>query len=302
MHSILLIFLDGIGIGENNPEINPFFRYPFKSFTDIFGETPSLNAQYLHSSGNDKFIFPSDARLGIEGLPQSGTGQTSIFCGVNAPKLIGQHFGPYPYSTLIPVIKEKNIFREFIDREEKVAFANAYPQIFFDYVNSGKQRLSVTTLSCRLSGLRLNNYEDLKNGNALSPEIDNSRWVNKLGYDLPIISPELAAERLLKIASLNKLTVFEYFLSDHLGHHRNFDTLQKTLECLDRFLFHILTTLDTDISLLVCSDHGNLEDISVKMHTLNPALTVSAGKYAAEFAERITDISQIKPLIMELTK
>ncbi len=53
--------------------------------------------------------------LGVEGLPQSGTGQTSIFCGVNASKIVGKHFGPYPYSTLIPIIKEKNIFKHYLN-------------------------------------------------------------------------------------------------------------------------------------------------------------------------------------------
>lgn len=301
LHSILLIFIDGVGIGESDPEKNPFFKYPFRSFNEIFGQTPSIEKQFL--TYEDKiFLFPSDPLLGVAGLPQSGTGQTSIFCGVNAPKLIGQHFGPYPYTTLIPVIKEHNIFYEFLKNGLKTTFVNAYPQVFFDYVNSGRQRLSVTTLSCRLSGVRLNDFNDLKNGRALSAEIDNSRWVNKLGYDLPVIKPETAAERLLDIASENNLTVFEYFLSDHLGHRRNFDTLKETLEVLDDFLFYLLKNFDTASTLLICSDHGNLEDISVKTHTFNPSLTITAGKHASELSKKIRDLSEIKPSIMELIK
>ena len=103
--NILMIFIDGIGIGKEDYEYNPFFKYNFKTFSDLFGDIPSLNNQIIKK--NNRFIFPSDARLGIDGLPQSGTGQTSIFCGINAAEFVGKHFGPYPYSTLIPIIKKK---------------------------------------------------------------------------------------------------------------------------------------------------------------------------------------------------
>lgn len=298
-HSTLMIFIDGVGIGKPDPEINPFFKYGFKAFTEVFGVIPCLDNQTL-TAKNGIFLFPSDASLGVEGLPQSGTGQTSIFCGFNAPKFLGQHFGPYPYSTLIPLIREKNILKEFLDRKLKVSFVNAYPKIFFDYLASGKQRLSATTLCCRLSGIRLNDYEDLKLGKALSAEIDNSRWVSRLGYDLPVIEPEEAADRLMGIAALNSFTLYEYFLTDHLGHGRNADTFDETVQTLDRFLLHILKNFPDEMTLVICSDHGNFEDISVKSHTLNPALTITAGKYAGDLAHRIKDLTDIKPAILDL--
>ncbi|MGE5432083.1 MAG: hypothetical protein ACM3QX_13460 [Syntrophomonadaceae bacterium] len=298
-HSTLMIFIDGVGLGKPDARINPFLKYGFETFTEIFGTVPSLERQTL-TSRNGIYLFPADACLGVEGLPQSGTGQTAIFCGFNAPKILGQHFGPYPYSTLIPLIKEKNIFREFLDLKLKVNFINAYPQLFFDYLASGKQRLSATTLCCRLSGVRLHDIEDLIQGKALSAEIDNSRWITKLGYDLPPIAPEEAAERLIEIAGSNSFTLYEYFLTDHLGHGRNADTFEETMHTLDRFLLHILKKFPEDMTLVICSDHGNLEDISVRTHTLNPALTITAGKYAKELSEKIKDLTDIKPAIMDL--
>ncbi|MGE5399131.1 MAG: metalloenzyme [Ignavibacteriales bacterium] len=297
MHSTLLIFLDGVGIGKPDPAINPFFSTPFRTFTDIFGQTPSLDSQNL-SSKDGLYLFPSDATLGVDGLPQSGTGQTAIFCGINAPRILGQHFGPFPHSSMIPLIKEKNIFQEFLNLEMDVNFVNAYPKLFFDYVASGKQRLSATTLCCKLSGIRLKNYTDLKKGAALSPEIDNSRWVTRLNYNLPIIRPETAARRLLRGMEGNAFTLFEYFLSDHLGHGRNKDVFESTLKTLDRFLYYILKNFDRKNTLVICSDHGNLEDISVKGHTLNPALTITGGKNAIELSREIKDLSDIKPSIL----
>ena len=161
-----MIFIDGVGIGKEDYEFNPFFKYGFKTFSKIFGEIPSLNKQSLKT--DNTFLFPTDARLGVEGLPQSGTGQTAIFCGMNAAKYIGKHFGPFPYSTLVPIIEKENILKAFQKKKQKVSFVNAYPKQFFSYIKSGRGRLSVTTLSCKLSGIRLNTSTDLRRGKALT--------------------------------------------------------------------------------------------------------------------------------------
>lgn len=297
-HHILLLFLDGVGIGKKDYKWNPFFKYGFQTFEKIFGEIPHLENQFL--TNGKIFLSPVDALMGIEGLPQSGTGQTSIFCGVKAPQIINQHFGPFPYSTLIPIIKEENIFKYFFDKEEKVIFANAYPQIFFDYINSGKKRLSVTTLSCTLNGMHLNGYDDVVAGYALTAEITNARWNKKLGYELPIISAMQAAENLLNIAYKNSFTAFEYFLTDHLGHGRYDEDPETTLRTLDEFLYTIFTQFDEEkLSLILCSDHGNVEDLSMKTHTTNPSLLITAGRKAKIISENVFDLSDIKSAIIK---
>ena len=297
-----MIFIDGVGIGNEDYEFNPFFKNGFKTFTEIFNDIPTLQNQKL--TGKSAFLFPTDARLGMEGFPQSGTGQTSIFCGMNAPKFVGKHFGPYPYSTLIPIIQEKNIFKAFLDIDKTAFFANAYPKVFFDYLNSGKSRLSVTSLSCRLSGLRLNKVTDVRKGKALTAEITNERWNVKLGYKLPVLKPQTAARRLLRIAAKSNFTLYEYFLTDHLGHGRgDKNELIKTQQILDEFLFTILSEMDKkNTTLVICSDHGNFENLSIKTHTLNPALTITAGKFAEDLSNNITDLTHIKPAIMNIIK
>jgi hypothetical protein len=299
MSHIILLFIDGVGIGKHDPVNNPFFKFNFKTFTEFFGGIPELGHTIIR---RDKgIIFPTDAVMGVEGFPQSGTGQTSIFCGMNAPKFVGKHFGPYPYSTLIPVIKEQNIFLEFIRRGRKAFFMNAYPQVFFDYIDSGKQRLSVTSLSSKMSGLKFNTIADVKKGKALTAEITNERWNLKLGYDLNIIKPSTAASRLLKAASQNDLVVYEYFLTDHLGHGRYDGDLEKTLNILDEFLFTIFNDADPEkYTILLCSDHGNFEDLSVKTHTRNPALTISYGRQAEYLYENIRDLSDIKQALIDI--
>jgi 2,3-bisphosphoglycerate-independent phosphoglycerate mutase len=299
LHSIILLFVDGVGIGINDSRTNPFFKYEFKTFSQFFGSIPSLDNQVIE---RDKgFVFPVDAVMGVGGLPQSGTGQTSIFCGINAPAFVGKHFGPYPYSTLIPIIKEKNIFNGFIQQGKKAFFINAYPQVFFDYINSGKSRLGVVSLSAYSSGLKLNSVNDVIAGNAITAEITNERWNSKLGYDLPLLKPSDAAARLLRAASMYDLVAYEYFITDHLGHGRYEGAIEKTLRILDEFLLSVFTSADPEkLTILLCSDHGNFEDLSVKTHTTNPSLAVSYGKYAAELFHRIHDLSQIKPAILDI--
>jgi phosphopentomutase len=301
MHSVLMVFLDGVGIGKKDFSYNPFFKYDFKTFKEFFNEIPSLENRVLRN--NNYFLFPTDANLGVKGLPQSGTGQASLFCGFNAPKFVGKHFGPYPYSTTIPILKGKNILVHYYKKNHGGYFANAYPKLFFDYFNSGRSRLSVTTLTCKLGGIKLNRVTDVRKGRAITAELTNERWNKRLGYKLEIIKPKTAARRLLRIAQNYKFTLFEYYLSDHLGHLRLVKDFEKLFSEMDQFLFTLLSELDQKkITLIICSDHGNLEDISAKTHTRNPGLTITAGKNASKIYSDVKDITQIKPAIIKHCK
>ncbi len=293
-----MLFVDGVGIGENDPSKNIFFQNDFTFLKNNFDAVPHLENQFLESK--NKFLFPVDACLGMEGLPQSGTGQTSIFSGINAPKFVGKHFGPYPYSTLLPEIKEKNIFQTLKSKGKSVVFANAYPKIFFDYINSGKKRLSVTSLSCLMSDVKLKNATDLRRGNALSAEVDNFRWVEKLNYSMPVIKPETAAKRLFRLSESHDFTLFEYFYTDHFGHGRYPEIKTYTLRIFDKFINYLFANVPDNTTLYFCSDHGNIEDISIKSHTRNPSLSIAIGKNAKYLRENIKDLTEIKPAIMDL--
>jgi len=297
MNNILMVFLDGVGIGDKDYEFNPFFKFGFKTFQNIFGDIPTK--KNLRLTEGSKYLFPTDANLGVEGLPQSGTGQASLFCGFNAPKFVGKHFGPYPFSTTTPILKKDSILVYYKEKYNSSYFANAYPKVFFDYVNSGRSRLSVTTLTCRLAGIKLNKVTDLRRASALTAEITNERWNTRLGYKLKVIQPKTAARRLLHIAAKYKFTLYEYYLTDHLGHLRIANEFEKLFAEVDEFLFTLLTEIDSEkMTIIICSDHGNLEDLSIKTHTRNPALTITAGKSAKEISESVKDISQLKDAII----
>ena len=110
---VVLLFLDGIGIGKKDPDVNPFFRARMPTLKTLCGgELPFT--PFRNKSTDQSEVLAINATLGVPGLPQSGTGQTAIFTGVNGAKKFGRHFGPYPPSVLRPIIEEKNIFHQLL--------------------------------------------------------------------------------------------------------------------------------------------------------------------------------------------
>lgn len=300
MNKVIFIFLDGVGIGKKDKEFNPFFKYEFKTFTKIFGSVPSIDNPFLVNKNH--YLTSVDTCLGVKDLPQSGTGQTSIFCGINAAKYLGRHFGPYPHSSLHNLIKEKNLFLHLKKKGYKPFFANAYPEIYFNHINKYSDNysgISVPTLCCLYSDCRLNNYDDLLMGNALSPEIDNHRWVENLKYNLPIISSEKAAENLLKKIETYDFILFEYFYTDYLGHGRLKESFDRLFNTLDNFLLTVLNNYDKNTTIIITTDHGNIEDLSTKSHTYNNGLLIISGNNAEKAINKIKDISQINNYLLD---
>ena len=273
-----MLFLDGVGIGKHDPSINPFFaaRLPALSWL-LGGMLPSLRHQHL--SSRHATVVPLDATMGVEGLPQSGTGQTALFTGMNGAKIIGKHFGPYPYSTLRPVIAEHNIFKRLVDADKRPYFANAFPQRFFDYFEQRKNRMTVTTLSYLLSGHELLKADDLFAGRGVSADITNQGWA-ALGYPaLAIIQPEEAGRRLAELTRESDFVLFEYWKTDKAGHSRELKQAIEVLELFDAMLAGIIQHLDLRKAILVVvSDHGNIEDLSTKAHTRHPIPAIIHGR------------------------
>src|SRR3990172_6655839 len=182
---VIFLFWDGVGYGGRDPHVNPFFQARLPNLQSLLdGELPHLGRKRLTSKLAT--LLPLNATLRVEGLPQSGTGQASLFTGINAAKLIGRHFGPHPTTTLHPLIESKNIFRQLGEQGRTRCFANAFPRQFFEYAASGKRRLSVSTLACRYANLGLFDAEALSRDEAVSADITRVRW-GELGYPhLPV--------------------------------------------------------------------------------------------------------------------
>ncbi len=299
MKSVILIFLDGVGIGKADETVNPFFREEFNFTLKLFDSVPHLKNQFLRND-DGIYVFPADATFNAPGLPQSGTGQTAILCGIDAVKIVGKHFGPFPHSSLNEVLKEKNIYNELRKLGFSSVFANAYPPKFFDYLRKGHTRVAATTKAARFGNIALNTIENLNRGGALSHEIDNSRWIEKLRLPVKKITPETAAENLLSLAEKFNFVFYEFFYTDHWGHGRNLDFYSRGIKTLNQFLLRLIKNLNAGQTLIICSDHGNFEDLSVKTHTKNPAFMLSAGENANIASKKIKTIADIKSAVIEI--
>ena len=295
--NILLLFLDGVGIGKNDESTNPFFRSSLPTLRSLLGEIPHSRLKSVSTA--NAVLVPVNATLGVEGLPQSGTGQTAIFTGINAPKKIGRHFGPFPTTDLRPEIEKKNIFRQLQDHGKSVVFANAFPKQFFEYTRSGTRRLSVTTLSCMMTGIPLQTIDSLRRDESVSADLTRERWP-ELGYpDLPVVTAYQAGKHLAAIIQKHDFTLFEYWLTDHAGHRREMKFAVDVLERFDSFLNGILDSVNLrDTLIVLISDHGNIEDLSTKSHTRNPVPCIALGTKRQEFVSRIKNLTHITPAIV----
>jgi 2,3-bisphosphoglycerate-independent phosphoglycerate mutase len=297
---VIFLFLDGVGLGKADPSVNPLFRARLPHLRSLLGGTiPFLGLRRLSTDHAE--VVPLNATLRIAGLPQSGTGQAALFTGVNAAKLLGHHFGPYPASTLHPIIRAKNIFGQLKAKGHSVCFANAFPKQFFDYVASGKRRFSVTTLACRDSAVDILDAEALRRNEAVSADITRSRWP-ELGYpDLPIISPREAGKHLWNISLKHEFTLFEYWLTDYAGHGRGVATAVEVLERFDAMLGGLLEEFDArQCMLILTSDHGNIEDLSTKSHTRNPVPCIIAGGKRKELSALLKTLTHVTPALVSL--
>lgn len=293
--ALLFVFVDGIGIdsmGSDNPLSSSHLR-SFSEFTSCEG---------LHSGCperlEERMLFKYlDANLDVEGLPQSGTGQTALFTGINASKVLGKHFGPYPHTQLKPLLSEKSLFKKVQATGKKPFFLNAYPELFFKKSES-RNRWSCTTLMSRAAGIPLNSINEVQRGEAVTAEIVQTVWRNQLNQDVPEIEPEEASERALRSLEKYDLVLYEYYLTDKAGHSREWDLAERVLEILDRFLMKIVSDMDESDTLLITSDHGNCEDLTIKTHTRNPVPLFVKGE--CSFFKDAASIMDITPAIEKL--
>lgn len=292
---MIFIFIDGVGLGEAS-EQNPFFVDRYESFRAL--SDGEFNKESKSVTSKTHLFKPIDANLEIKGLPQSGTGQTTLFTGENASKVIGKHFGPYPHSGIKYLLEEQSIIHAILEAGKKPYFMNAYPPIFFE-IAQRRNRWSCTTLMTKSAELRLNSTDEVLNGEALTAEIVQNAWREQLGIDIPKIDATEAARRLLNVVPDYDLVMYEYYLTDKAGHNKNLEDARTVLNTLDEFLLHIIKEKRSEDTLVITSDHGNLEDLSTKTHTRNEVPLFVLGKNADSF-KGVESLIGVKDGIMKI--
>ena len=296
---LLFIFLDGIGLGENDPETNPFARAKMPNLNRLL-EGRSLLKEAAPFQGEYASLLAVDPAVGVSGLPQSATGQAILLTGINIPAELGYHYGPKPNPAVASYLKEASLFSRFVKAGRKAALLNGYPPRYFDGIDSGKRLYSSIPLAVINAGLPLFRHEDLFAGRALSADFTGEGWRTMLGFlEAPVMDAAAAGKKLASLAREYDFSLFEYWASDYAGHKQQMDNAIALMETFDGVLGGLTEAWDNDGLILVTSDHGNMDDLSTRKHTdANvPALVIGNKSARAEFTRDMKDLTDIAPAI-----
>lgn len=288
--SVFLIFIDGLGIGKRD-ESNPLFTVegvsPLAYFDDQDGP--------VYGNG---VLVRTDPRLGVDGRPQSASGQTSILTGTNAPQLLGYHKQGFPNRQLRDVIAERSVFKQLASLGVGPnAFANTFMPGFFTKPPRWK---SASTCSVEAAEIPFFRLPDLVGRKSLFHDFTNRRLIDA-GFDVPEFSPFGAASIAADLTRRYRFVFYEHFITDMIGHSRDREAARHHLPLLAEFVRECIAAIDLErTTIILTSDHGNIEDLSVRNHTLNDVPTVVWGRDGNETASVIKDLTDITPSIIRL--
>ena len=280
---ICFVFVDGIGLAPESGS-NPFSGGTMAGLEERIG-MPLLAGLSVHRV--DCVAHGIDATMGVPGLPQSATGQAALFTGENTALLCDGHMPAFPGRILTALIRQDNILKRAAEAGIPVTFANAYSGAYFEELAADTRAPSATTLSVMAAGIRFRMLEDLCAGEAVYWDITRAMVQTRTGReDVPRIQPEEAASHLAGLARMHGLVLYETFMTDMLGHKGRVDEARDFLVILDRFLSVLADAVVADGgTLVVTSDHGNIEDCATRAHTTNPVPLIALGRQAEAFAE-----------------
>jgi 2,3-bisphosphoglycerate-independent phosphoglycerate mutase len=287
---VLLFFIDGLGIGERAPH-NPFDGLEGAAPLAVFRDEATTTIF-------DGIIVPTDACLGVPGRPQSASGQTTILTGVNAAAAIGYHKQGFPNAALLEIIREHSIFRQLAQAAiSPVTFANTYTRRFFE---DRPRWISATTAAVEAAQLPFRTVADLQAGRAVFQDFTNAVLIAR-GEDVSLRTPEDAATVLSNIVRENRFTLYEYFITDKAGHAQDMNAARLIITSLAQLIRRLLAKLDLSrTTVILTSDHGNIEDLSTRNHTLNAVPTIVWGEERERVAARVRSLADITPAILDV--
>lgn len=300
--SVLMIFVDGVGLGDAHVGRNPLASAPMPFVRKLLGGRALVrtSAEDVDDAmaRSDVRLIAVDACLGVPGLPQSATGQTTLLTGVNAAQALGRHLPGLPSATLVEILREHSLFKRLRETGLTATFANPFTDDYFASVEAGRWRHSATTTAVLSAGLPVRMLDDLRAGRAVFHDI-TGEGLRSRDYDVAPTTPEEAGSRLAALAAEHDFTLFEHFLTDFAGHAQNENEARRLLGMLDRLLEAAVARVDlTATTVIVISDHGNLEDLSVKTHTRNPVPGLFIGAGSGFFADAVRSLTDVAPAVL----
>jgi hypothetical protein len=293
---VAILFTDGVGVGPRNPDTNPLARgeYLLSQFDDGSGTT------LVGGTRHDV-----DTTFGVEGRPQSASNQTAIFTARPAPSLIGRHVLGYPNAPLKALLAEHSIVRTVTARGKTATFANAYPAAYLEALGLKHRPVSTeedfkiparylrrvkpsaSTLAMAAGDVALRTFDDARSDRGLTHDVDGSTAARRK-IKLPTRTAREAAEIFWALSA--DFTLFEHYLADEAGHAQDLAAAEKAISTFDAFARAVIASRPPDTQVIICSDHGNVEDLSVRSHTRNPVAVLSFGPASELAFETVADV------------
>lgn len=299
---MLLLFADGVGLAPASAD-NPLAAAPTPALEELLGASLTSDALDAPGSGRDGVVLvPLDAALGVPGLPQSATGQTALFTGVNAPAVLGRHVTAFPGARLKAILAEESVLKRAAGRGLATTFANPYTPGYLRRIEAGEGRLSASTWAARAADLRFRDLADLRGDRAVTWDVERdlfASWLDEGEAELGRIDATEAGRHLAALAAGHHLTLYETFYTDLAGHRRWGIEPAEAVRRLDALLGGLLAHRPADLTVVLTSDHGNLEEAGHTLHTRNPVPLLAVGPAARRFAG-LTRIDQVAGRILEV--
>jgi len=290
-----MIFLDGFGLGGKDD--NPIFAAKTPFLDELLGGHLLWGKRYI--THENTVLRPLDASLGVVGTPQSATGQTTLWTGLNGAKAIGHHLHAYPNQPLAEIIAKKSIFKQLAEVGKTAMFANTFSKGYDQAVATGKRKHTASTLSALAGGVRLRRVPDLRAGLAVYQDMTNEILV-QMGEQVEVISSFEAGQNLGNLSLNYDFTLYEFFQTDVKGHKQLWDEAIGLVERIDSFIEGFLSVIEEeDVAWILTSDHGNIEDFSVKGHTTNPVPALCWSNQPVKWPEWDT-LEEVTPGIIQL--
>jgi 2,3-bisphosphoglycerate-independent phosphoglycerate mutase len=279
---VLFLFIDGLGLAPPSEDnlVNP--------------ENCPVLCDLI-----ERHSVPIDACLGVPGLPQSASGQTTLFTGVNASRAVGRHVEGFPGPSLKRIVETDNLFLQLERRQMRCRFANAYLANSTEEIAARRFQSVTTTMALTRPGT-ISLHSDLLANNAVCQDITRESLLDR-GHTGAPVEPAAAASHLIQLALAYDLTLFEYFQTDRAGHSGDPARATDVLRLLDAFLGTLVPKSKAHGMLFVLtSDHGNIENMATRTHTFHPVPLIAIGPGSERLLKEAKSLLDITPLLVEL--
>ncbi len=305
MARLLFVFLDGVGLGPSDAATNPLAGH-WPRLRALAGSDWTAEAWRSRAEAG-RVRVSLDARLGVPGLPQSATGQTTLLTGLNAATAMGRHYGPWPGPTLRALLRRDSLFHTARATGGAV-LANAYPRAYSDAlaeptigavaaadtaavaevaVRRRRVRASAPILAAMEAGLAIADMAAFARGQAVAADLDGhglAAFAPEVPVGPGLLGTEAQAGVLARLAAGHAFTFFDVWSGDRAGHRQDVGEALAFVARLEAFLEALRDALADGVTLLITSDHGNLEDLSSPRHTYARVPLLALGPHAIAFA------------------